>query len=92
MENTNIVVCEIIYYDIISGEQSSAVGKINQSELKDFSNNDNGFVMPIGTNFLINKHDIKEIIIYREVGRLTKQKGESTLYHELGHKFGAVVF
>jgi hypothetical protein len=92
MEDTNIIVCEIIFYDIALREEKSVVGKVNRAELKDFSKNMNGFISPIDTDYIINKHDITRIIIYRKLKEFTKRRGENILFPRVDRNFEAVAF
>jgi hypothetical protein len=92
MEDTSIIVCEIIFYDIASGKEKSIVGIVNRAELKDFSKNMNGFICPIDTDYIINKHDITKIITHRKLKEFTKRRGENILFPRVDRDFGTVAF
>ena len=60
-------ICEIVFFDNKTGQETSVVGKVKASDLEEFNHDNNDFIsFTKNYNPPVYKADIKEIIIYRE--------------------------
>ena len=76
MSKHDLIMCEIIFKDLISRELKRSTGRISQYEIDNFNENENNFIMPLGdVDSPISKDTITEIIIYGEVDRVPCHKG-----------------
>jgi len=87
------IICEIKYQKNNSGELISIIGKLDESEITHFFTNENHFIQFKDQSYpLIPKHEIREIIQYREQERFIPNHERLRFYNSTERRFGTVAF
>ena len=94
MNSTKDFVCEFIIKDPKSRDLLTVIGKISESQITDFFNEDSPTYVFLQDRPYppISKESIREIIIYGEKKRLIVDNRNLALYHSTEHRFEAVAF
>jgi len=87
---TNEIICEVKYKKNNTGKIRSEIGKLDESEITHFFKSENNFIQfKDKSSPLMPKHEIVEIIKYREQERFIPNHEKLKLYNSTELRFRA---
>ena len=90
---TNEILCEDKYKKNNTGKIRSEIGILDESEITNFFRNENNFIQfKDKSSPLIPKHDIIEIVQYREQERFIPDHEKLRLYNSTERRFRAKMY